>query len=79
MTVTGKLALKVLDVLLERRIRQTNTIFPAARAFEAVVVWTNNANDQGGGEAVKKPNGWRRNVKRAASVNGSSASSAECR
>ena len=53
--------------------------FQAAHAFDAVGVWTHNDNDQGGGEAVKKPNSWQSNVKRAALANGSSASSAECR
>ena len=55
------------------------TSFQTAPVFDVVGVWTNNNNDQGGGEAVKKPIGWRPNVKRAASANGSSAISAECR
>ena len=31
--------------------RQTNPIFPPAHAFAAMGVWTDNGNDQGGGEA----------------------------
>jgi len=53
--------------------------FQAAYAFAPVGVWTNNDDDQGGGEAVKKPNSWHSNVKRAALANGNSASGAECR
>jgi hypothetical protein len=40
-------------------------------------VWANN-NDQDGGEAVKKLSGWQSNVKRAGSVKGNSANSADC-
>jgi hypothetical protein len=35
-------------------IRKSNHIFPGALAFDALKVWTNNDNDQGVGEAVKK-------------------------
>jgi hypothetical protein len=34
-------------------------------AFDAVEVWANNNNDQGGGEGVKKPTSWQPNVRRA--------------
>jgi hypothetical protein len=63
---------------LDVSVRPT-TSFQAVHAFGAVEVWTNNDNEQGDGEAVKKPTNWRSNVKRAASANGSSASSAAYR
>ncbi len=53
--------------------------FQEAQGFDAVGVWTNNNNDQGGGEAVRRPTGWPPSVKRANSANGNSASSAGCR
>ena len=52
--------------------------FQAAEAFDAVGVWTNNNDDRGGGEAVRKLSGWQWNVKRVGSANGNSASSAGC-
>ncbi len=60
-------------------IRQTKHIFSSARLFDGVGVWTTKNNDQGGGEAVKKPTVWQSNVKRAVSAKGNSASSAACR
>jgi hypothetical protein len=52
--------------------------FQGAPAFDAVGMWTNNNSDRGGGAAVRKPTGWQRNVKRADSASGNSASSAGC-
>ena len=39
--------------------------FQTMHAFDAVEVWANNNNDQGGGEGVKKPTSWQPNVRRA--------------
>ena len=36
---------------------RATTSFQAALPFDALKVWTNNDNDQGGSEAVKKPTG----------------------
>jgi hypothetical protein len=38
-------------------MRKRNHIFPATLSFDALKVWTNNDNDHGGSEAVKKPTG----------------------
>jgi hypothetical protein len=60
-------------------VRKSKPIFPGGAGADTVGVWTNDNSGQGGGEAVKKPTSWQWNVKRADSVNGSSASSADCR